>query len=256
MTEVKGCGTCKKCFIHTGKNPIMAKPNETAQTHTVHTDALGTIGMILPEGAGRDAIHIAVEPAKSGETVFPGQHVGYKPNGLVSATAEEKIGIVDPFLTGPVYPQQPFWLLVYPRTITSLRHVWEHPAFPNVVTEKIIEVIKEVPIKNGTITSLIYKNEASKKTPEQARAWLEAWCDSNDCPSFYEILEAFENEGEWTTNKEDIDGYHYGIRVDGEYVHVSGSDAHGEIPEEFYDHLEIVLGRRVRSQPKYFSCSC
>lgn len=247
MTEVKGCGTCKKCFIHTGKNPIMAtKPNEVAQTHTVHTDALGTIGMILPEGAGRDAIHIAVEPVRAGITLYPAQHVGLDANGIAQASGVDLIGIVDPFLTGPVYPDQRFWLLVYPRTITSLRHVWEHPAFPNVVNEKIVEkeVIREVKIPIFAID----------ETPEEAREWLENWCACNDCPPFDRILEAFENEGVWTKPVENDD--YFGIRIDGEYIYSNGWDAHGEIPMEFFDRLEIVLGRRVRNRPQYFSCSC
>jgi hypothetical protein len=247
VTEVKGCGTCKKCFIHYGKNLIMAKPNQTAQTHTVHTDALGTIGMILPEGAGRDAIHIAVEPAKSGEIVYPGQHVGYNSNGLVSSNAEEKLGIVDPFLTSPVYPGQPFWLLVYPRTITSLRHVWEHPNFPPVQTERIVEkeVIKEVEVNKEV------NNPLKPRTYEEATKWLENWLNVNGSVSLNNIIDAYNDEGNYVS----VNDY-TSIMIDGEYIHVSGSDASGYIPDEFFDNLEVILGRRIRNRPEYFSCAC
>ena len=35
-------------------------------------------------------------------------------------------------------------------------------------------------------------------------------------------------------------------------------DAHGDIPEEFWGHVENVLGRKIpaRRRAKYFTCSC
>ena len=40
------------------------------QTHTVATDALATLGTIIDETAGRDAIHLAVEPAVAVEKLY------------------------------------------------------------------------------------------------------------------------------------------------------------------------------------------
>lgn len=65
-------------------------------------------------------------PMKSDLELNPGEHVGVK-NGL--AVREDPIGIVDPFLHLPVEPRDVFWLCLYPGSITSLRHDWEHPAF-------------------------------------------------------------------------------------------------------------------------------
>ena len=36
---------------------------------------------------------------------------------------------MDPFLSDPVQPGQRYWLCLYPQTVTTLRHVWTHPAF-------------------------------------------------------------------------------------------------------------------------------
>jgi hypothetical protein len=41
-----------------------------------------------------------------------------------------------------------------------------------------------------------------------------------------------------------------------EYMHFDGRDAHGEIPPEFWQHVEIVLGYKPEHSPSSFSCSC
>jgi hypothetical protein len=100
---------------------------------SVHTDALATLGTIISENEKRDAIHIAVEPVQASEELWPGHHVAWhdrrKRQVKHANRSAPGIGIVDPFLTGKVAAGQWFWLLVYPRQITSLRHVWEHPSF-------------------------------------------------------------------------------------------------------------------------------
>lgn len=86
------------------------------------------IGKIITTERHRDAIHIAVAPMRAAEKLNPGQHVGILPDGRVGIAAKS-IGIVDPFLTDCVEPDEQFWLFMYPNTITSLRHEWAHPAF-------------------------------------------------------------------------------------------------------------------------------
>lgn len=95
--------------------------------HTVHTDALETLGNIIGDGEKRDAIHLAVEPATAVGILLPGQNIGPVEGGY--GHSDNPVGIVDPFLKVKVRDGQKFWLLVYPRQITSLRHVWSHPAF-------------------------------------------------------------------------------------------------------------------------------
>ena len=95
----------------------------------VSTDALETLGTIIGPEEKRDAIHLAVIPMQAKIALPPGCGLDSKGN------PQDKhhptcVGIVDPFLKEHVNPGEWFWFVLYPRQITSLRHVWTHPAFP------------------------------------------------------------------------------------------------------------------------------
>lgn len=184
---------------------------------SVHTDALATLGTIIDETASRDAIHLAVEPCIAGEKLYPGQDVGIEEGMAISSSRAKFLGIVDPFLKNPVQGGERFWLIVYPRQITSLRHVWEHPDF------------------NDTSVKM---NVTDKKVSSEQ--WLRDFCSSNDCPPYETIMEVIRT----------------GRADDEEYLYFEGIDAHGAIPDEFWDHVENVLGYRISYPPSYFSCSC
>jgi hypothetical protein len=99
---------------------------------SVSTDALDTLGTIHTAQQHRDAIHLAVEPVTAGEHLHPAQHIVVL-NGIAYGTdIGQGTGIVDPFLTKPIELGDPFWFIMYPRQVHSLRHVWTHPAFPDV----------------------------------------------------------------------------------------------------------------------------
>jgi len=104
----------------------------TSNTHKVSTDALATLGTIIDDKQERDAIHLAVLPMKATKKLYPGQDIG------LDCTDDTPVGIVDPFLKAPVLEGSHFWLIIYPRKITSLRHVWEHPDFDNVPIDKTL----------------------------------------------------------------------------------------------------------------------
>ena len=101
-----------------------------ADKRSVSTDALETLGTIIDETQARDAIHLAVEPVQANEKLFPGQDIGLI-EGKASSKAEKLLGIVDPFLKTSVLEGEWFWMVIYPRKITSLRHVWSHPDIPD-----------------------------------------------------------------------------------------------------------------------------
>jgi hypothetical protein len=191
-----------------------------------------TVGTLIDESAGRDAIHIAIAPAVAAHTLVAGQDIGFVDEvglGLVGKVSDP-IGIVDPFLKDPVFAGQRFWLFLYPRTITSLRHVWTHPAFAEETATRP---------KNG-----------NKQASED---WLRNFIARSDCPEYDRLIAAVNAGGNW--QRSDDDDY-YAIRIEDEYLHVNGWDAHGEIPSEFWDHIEVVTGRKMTKRPTYFSCSC
>lgn len=103
------------------------------------TDTLDLLGGLIEPGAQRDAVHIAVAPVQADEPLTPGDHIGFMYDGdkvLVGTGAKVLLGIVDPYLREPVNPYDRFFMFLYPQTITSLRHQWEHPAFAESDAEK------------------------------------------------------------------------------------------------------------------------
>lgn len=113
---------------------------------TPSTDALETLGMIHFKPEKRDAIHLAVDPVKAGCPLTTGEKIGIIHGVAWPAGSEHPSGIrvpyhgiVDPFLPRPpgiefnVEEGQSFWFVMAPRMVCSLRHVWEHPDFPEGV---------------------------------------------------------------------------------------------------------------------------
>jgi hypothetical protein len=185
----------------------------------------------VPNTEHRDAIHIAVIPAVAGERLHPGEFVTKDPIGeddpffYVTENPENIIGIVDPFIKRRyILKGQKFWLFLVPGTITGLRHEWTHPAFDTSKENK--QILK------------VYDPKAN------AEAWLREYCDkySDSAPSYETLIKAVE---------EGYDKY-------SDFLTINGSDAHGEIPDEVWNKLEIVLERKFNKdeRPADFSCSC
>lgn len=194
---------------------------------TMATDAMATLGTApLDDTARRDAIHLAVMPALAGESLGPGDHITVVDGLAWRADEDDKVdpplGIVDPFVRRVVKKGERFWVVLYPRTIQSLRHVWTHPAFP------------DEPAINPGIAQAVA--DISKRADSER--WLREFCDRSDCPSYEYVMKAIE----------DGNAYEHSLHV--------GREASGEIPPEFWDHVEVILGRSVPHRPAYFSCSC
>lgn len=177
---------------------------------SVKTDALETLGMIIDANQKRDAIHIAVEPVVAAQKLRPGEDVGFVEGGV--GVCDDPVGIVDPFLTENVKKGEYFWLLVYPRQITSLHHVWTHPAFEAVTN----------------------RETDRRKASEY---WLRDFISDRGRVSYEEVLEE-------AVNRPDAMRF--------------GDDIVGEIPAEFWSHVEVVTGNKIPQYNRagYFSCAC
>lgn len=108
------------------------------------------LGRSPEPGAERDAVHCAIIPTVAAMTLQPGQHVGLDEMRRANADRLPHVGIVDPFLATTVTEGSAFYLLLYPNTVTGMRHHWLHPAFVDTTDEAKL---------------------ASKQ-------WIEAWCES------------------------------------------------------------------------------
>lgn len=103
----------------------------SADKRSVSTDALDVLGTIHTKQEHRDAIHLAVEPVKASCDLSPGEHIVVKDGYAYPVNIGQGLGIVDPFITRTIRQGEGFFFVMYPRQVHSLRHVWEHPAFPN-----------------------------------------------------------------------------------------------------------------------------
>lgn len=121
------------------------------------------LGRLAPKGVDRDATHVAVVPMVAATEMEPGTHCGLVGDGQAGLTDPDKyVGIVDPFLPHNVRKGERFYLCLYPRTVTGLRHHYLHPALDG----------------DSMVTS---------------RDWIEKWAASNNI-AYDELIY---HAGEW-----------------------------------------------------------
>lgn len=201
-----------------------------ADKRSVSTDALATLGTIIDDRQKRDAIHLAVIPAVAAEWLRPGQHVKLMPDGTAQRVAHPKdgTGIVDPFLLQDVEVGQRFWFVIYPRVITSLRHVWSHPA----------------------IADELHAGAAAPVVAQDQKAISEAWL--RQYAKRVNPYLADNGDEAYTTLMDDL-------RTGRLTYHGVDMHSQGELldADELQHHASIVLGRQVNwGEFEYFSCTC
>ena len=194
------------------------------------------VGRVFDEQQGRDAIHFAVLSVYSMVKVYPGQELGLMDSGKAYEVGPSvfPLGIVDPFLTHPVQPGQWFWLYLFPKTITSLRHVWTHPAVGEELAEKLPAPKKSKPKSKAKAAERDAKEN-------EAREIIQQFANEYGL-DYQEIIDAaidYVDNGNWMS-----DGGRW-----------EGMDLY---EDAFWDALEVVTGRRFTSDQRggVFSCSC
>lgn len=88
------------------------------------------LGELLGGGEERDAIHIAIMPARACDYIGAGAHIRVDARGEARLDGASPNAVADPFLRHQIYPGQKFYALLFPYTIESLRHEWVHRDFP------------------------------------------------------------------------------------------------------------------------------
>ena len=205
--------------------------------------------MIHQHDEKRDAIHLGVEPVEAGEQLAVGAIIGIKDGKAYQSTKRNGIkalGIVDPFLESKVLPGQRFWLVVLPCQITSLRHVWEHPDFPDSR-----ETSHEVTVSKAWDDL----SDAERKThvaigTELGKAWEFMENYAEELPDYEGDITAEQLFDQGLEAIEDPNGYNY---------LVGGSSMEGERPSaEFWEAMSVLLNRDLTNveKPNFFSCSC
>lgn len=182
------------------------------------SDTQKSLGKLVQGNPERDAVHIAVVAVMAAGPLKAGMRVGFLKDGRVGRLPQEVIGIVDPFLTESVDEGDKFWLFLLPNTITSLKHIWTHPAFEDESARDSAKVASE--------------------------RWMRAWA--------VEHMSDYYGDGD----KRSAEAA-YADAIDAGHTHNIGSyeDARDHIDGEWWSHWETITGQSG-DRESYFSCAC
>lgn len=183
---------------------------------------------ILLDGTNqeRDSVHVPVLPVRASEDLNPGDKITFVGSSRTEVKKENYgLGIVDPFLDGPVKKGQWFHMCLKPGDIDGLKHTWHVSWLDSDKDEKYVDIFRDVP-----------------KNQQEAKSWLKNFCD------MYSM---------------DYDELVHQAQMDGGYFVVNGQDCHsrGEFPKEpqVWTALELLLERKFSEEYRaafVYSCSC
>ena len=174
------------------------------------------LGQLAPTTADRDATHVAVVPAVAAADMMPGTHCGMVDKTLAGPMGKDSIGIVDPFLTTLVKKGQRFYLCLYPRSVTGLRHHYSHPALDAL------------------------------QNPSESTSWLEQWSSKYG----FDTSEVLAHADTWVKTHDNRYGGEYwneGSRFEGQVVPAEFWD--------HYDSVRGTK-TPAEKRGSFFTCSC
>lgn len=214
----------------------------SADKRSVSTDALETLGTIIDETQKRDAIHLAVIPVQAGEILYQGQDIGIAEDGkayLNNGIDFKQIGIVDPFLKDPLGIQvgQWFWLIIYPRKITSLRHVWSHPDVPD--SEEVSSI--KAPSRDKEASKQFIRNYISENCGEDPDEKPFEYYTEYGSSSQSTVYDMVVNTAARHTGKEALS---FGFTI------------YGVLTDEFWEHIGILTGRYIPAADRADGVQC
>jgi len=88
-----------------------------------------------------------------------------------------------------------------------------------------------------------HEDFAEPSTNEESVNWLKEFCANTGIP--YSHLVGEDSEDEWI-----------GVKIGTDVIYVGGTDACGDIPDEFWVHYKNVTGHDPGVRPTYIRCSC
>lgn len=180
------------------------------------------LGKLIETKQFKDAVHIAVAPVKAGMRLSPGDRIGFNDDGTVGKSSKP-IGIVDPFLETPIIEGKTFWMLMYPNTITALRHEWTHPEFDEQRLHKLLGELDASLNGNGS------------------KEWLESFAEDVGL-SYDELIAAAKRHLK--------DG-------DEVYLNFDTPDRVYTDRQKFWEHFETMTGEPVPDpNATFFRCAC
>lgn len=172
----------------------------------------------------RDAVHVAViSGVCADDGLSPGDTVTVIDGKVHKTVPSLAVGVLNPFVFEKPAKGDLVWVCLFPNSITNLRHHWQHPMFDDAEPER-------------------------KCTKEESEAWLRDFVKRSDCPDYDTLIEAASDSGG--------SGYEFISIGSKYYLMFYCADAHGDIPPEFWDHVENVTGKKCVDRPTRFTCSC
>jgi hypothetical protein len=209
-------------------------------------ETIELLGQIIPAGHKRDAVHIAVAPLQATTMLYPGQLVALDRSDPTKADADmtlKSVGIVDPYLQQPVGAGQWFWCFLLPKTITSLRHEWSHPDFPDVA---------------GLSASVVPPDNRKSKLDEAKRqlAYIERETERQERQGAIKRIMVIANDLD-LTYEELMDAAKSWLDH-GDYLCDGDKFESAYLAGNFWDDYEKIMNTEVPGDKRanFFSCAC